>query len=204
MARSVRFAGLGVLAAALVLLAIGFRYGGSFLVVDNRQKSDAIVVTQGDSLDAGYWLALRLLKEGYGRELLLDARSNKVFFGRTQAEVAGEFIQKTATGVPGRVRVCAIVSDTTARETYEVDRCLKASSIHSVLLVVDAYHSRRSLSMFSRLLPGYRWSIAAVPKNEEFGEAWWRKRTWIRTAVVQWQHLLWWEMIDRWRFAPVA
>lgn len=204
MVRSVRLAGIGVLAAVFVLLAIGLRYGGSFLVIDNRQKSDAIVVTQGDSLDAGYWAALRLLKEGYGRELLLDARSNKVFFGRTQAEVAEEFIQKTATGVPGPVRVCPIASDTTARETYEVDRCLKAGSIHSVLLVVDDYHSRRSLSMFSRLLPGYRWSIAAVPNAEEFGQAWWRKQVWIRTTMVQWQHLLWWEMIDRWRFAPVV
>jgi uncharacterized SAM-binding protein YcdF (DUF218 family) len=85
---------------------------------------------------------------------------------------------------------------------YEAGNCLKGHLIRSVLLVVDDFHTRRSLAIFSRLLPNYHWSIAAVQDPMRFGGPWWRKREWIRTTIVEWQHLLWWEIIDRWRFAP--
>ena len=58
------------------LVLILFRNSGSFLVVDNRERSDAIVITQADSLDMGYRMGLYLLAEGYGRELLLDTGRN--------------------------------------------------------------------------------------------------------------------------------
>ncbi len=189
-------------AGLLGLLVILFRNGGNFLVVDNHEKSDAILITQSDSLDDAYWLARRLLNDGYGRELLLDARSNRIFFGRTQADWAADFIAKTAANLRGQVRVCPITGGTTAEEIYEAGKCLKGHSIHSVIIVVSDFHTRRSLAMFSRLLPHYHWSIAAVQDPMRFGGHWWRKREWIRTAIVEWQHLLWWEIIDRWRFAP--
>ena len=187
---------------AVGLAAVLFRSSGTFLVVDNREKSDAIVVTQGDSLDARYWTGLHLLTGGYGRELLINARTDRIFFGRNQAEWTDEFIRKTAASAAGHVRVCPITADTTAEETFEAGNCLKRDGVRSALLVVEDFHSRRSLAMFSRLLPQYRWSITAVSDPLRFGRQWWRKREWIRTTAVEWQHLLWWEMIDRWRFAP--
>ena len=196
---ALRLLGAALAAGLAVLL---FRSSGTFLVVDNREKSDAILVTQGDWLDAPYWTGLHLLTGGYGRELIIDARSNRVFFGRSQAEWAGEFIGKTAGSAPGRVRVCPIAADTTAEEALETANCLKRDGIGSVLLVVSDFHTRRSLAIFSRLLPHYRWSITAVSDPTYFSGQWWRKREWIRTVVVEWEHLLWWEIIDRWRFAP--
>jgi uncharacterized SAM-binding protein YcdF (DUF218 family) len=201
--RGLRLLSFGLLTMLLGLLVILSRSSGSFLVADNRKKSDAIVITQGDSLDTQYWTALRLLQQGYGRELLLDARTNLMLFGRSQADLANDFIKKTAGTFAGRVRVCAIVADTTAEEVYEAGNCLKVNGARSVLLVVDDFHSRRSLAMFSRLLPQYRWSIAPVLDATKFGVHWWRKREWVRTTMVEWQHLLWWELVDRWRFAPV-
>jgi len=65
------------------MLVITFRKSGNFLVVDNREKSDAILITQADSLDAQYWMGLHLLTDGYGRELLLNARADRIFFGRS-------------------------------------------------------------------------------------------------------------------------
>ena len=56
------------------------------------------------------------------------------------------------------------------------------------------------LAISSRLLPQYHWSIAAVTDSRRFGTEWWRKRTWIRTTIIEWQHLLWWELPLR-RFA---
>ena len=205
--RRIRGAGVARLALAAVvlgLLMIAFRSSGSFLVVDNHEKSDAIVITQGDSLDAAYWMGFRLLADGYGSELLVDARTDRIFFGRSQADAAREFINKTAAGFAGRVKVCPIIADTTAQEVYEVANCLKERPIRSVLLVVDDFHCRRSLAMFSHLLPQYRWSIAPVLDARNFGQQWWRKRQWFRTAIVEWQHILWWEMVDRWRYAPLV
>jgi hypothetical protein len=203
--RQIRPAAVATLALATIglgMLVITFRKSGNFLVVDNRKRSDAILITQADSLDAQYWMGLHLLTDGYGRELILNARADRIFFGRSQAEWASDFIGKTAASLPGQVKVCRITADTTAQEVYEVGYCLKERSIRSVLLVVDDYHCRRSLAIFSRLLPQYRWSIAAVPDAARFGVHWWRKRVWIRTALIEWQHMLWWQMVDRWRFAP--
>ena len=200
--RPVNLAILALTMVGLGFVVIALSNSGNFLVVDNRERSDAIVITQTDSLDAAYWIGLGLLTTGYGRELLLNARSNRVYFGRTQAESAIDFIEKTAAAVPGQVKVCPITADTTAQEVYEVGNCLNDNSIRSVLLLVDDFHCRRSLAMFSHLLPKYRWSIAAVRDGRQFGTHWWRKREWIRTAVVEWQHILWWEMVDRWRYAP--
>jgi uncharacterized SAM-binding protein YcdF (DUF218 family) len=195
-------AALALAAIGLGLLAMMIRNSGNFLVVDNREKSDAILITQGDSLDASYWTALRLLNDGYGHEVFIDTRTNLVFFGRSQTDLADDFIAKTAANQSGKVKACPITADTTAQEVYEAENCLKGHLVRSVLLVVADFHSRRSLAMFSRLLPHYHWSIATVQDPMRFGGQWWQKREWIRTAIVEWQHLLWWEMIDRWRYAP--
>jgi hypothetical protein len=84
--RAFRRAALAIMAFVKMglCLLITFRNSGNFLVVDNREKSDAIVITQGDSLDASFWMGLHLLTDGYGRELLLDARTNRIFFGHSQ------------------------------------------------------------------------------------------------------------------------
>jgi hypothetical protein len=140
--------------------------------------------------------------EGYGHSLLIDARANEMIFGRSQADLAAEFIKRTAGDLNSRVRVCPITADTTAEEAFQVDACLKQSKAHSVLLLSADFHTRRSLAIFSRLLPQYAWSVAPVPDASRFGREWWRKRLWIRTAVVEWQHLIWWEVVDRWRFTP--
>jgi hypothetical protein len=203
--RQIRPAAVAILTlttVALGLVVIAFRSSGNFLVVDNREKSDAIVVTQADSIDPLYWLGLHLLTDGFGRELLVDARTDQIYFGRNQAEWTADFIRETATTHPGQVRVCPITADTTAQEVYEVGNCLKGHSIRSVLLVVRDFHSRRSLAIFSRLLPAYHWSIAAAPDSARFCGNWWRKRVWIRTALIEWQHMLWWEIVDQWRYAP--
>ena len=204
MRRQIRPAVVGALGlVGLGLLVLALQNSGKYLVVDHPERSDAIVVTQADSLDAGYWIGIHLLKDGYGRELLLDARTDEIFFGRSQADWVRDFVLKTAGGFSDRVKVCPITADTTSQEVYNVENCLKENSIRSVLLVVDDFHSRRSMAIFSRLLPRYRWSITTVPNAARFNIYWWRRRVWIRTTLIEWQHMLWWELLDRWRFSPV-
>jgi len=202
--RPARFVIAALIFGALIFLAVGFRASGEFLVKDNRVKSDAIVITQGDHLDPAYWMGLQLLRQGYGGTLLMDARTDEISFGSSQAGSATEFMKRTAGELSDRVKVCPITADTTAEEALQVDDCLKRSRAHSVLLLSADFHTRRSLSIFSHLLPRYRWSVAPVTDGRRFGPQWWRKREWIRTAVVEWEHLVWWETLDRWRFRPVS
>ena len=188
----------------LGLLVFAFQKSGSFLVLENGPTSDALVVTQGDSLDDAYWAGLHVLMKGEAHDLFVDARTDRIFFGQSQAALAEDFIRKTATEYVDRVHVCPITAATTAGETYQVQNCLRGRSIRSAMIVVGDFHTRRSVAIFSRLLPQYRWSAMPVHNQSTFDPHWWRRRVWIRTAVVEWQHLLWWELLDRWRFAPMT
>jgi hypothetical protein len=120
--RQIRPFGVATLALAatgLGLLAIPLRNCGNFLVVDNREKSDAIVITQADSLDAAYWMGLHLLTDGYGREMHLDARTNRIYFGRSQAEWAGD-----SSGIPLRAFLFRS-RFAPSRPTPQLKRCTK-------------------------------------------------------------------------------
>jgi uncharacterized SAM-binding protein YcdF (DUF218 family) len=67
-----------------------------------------------------------------------------------------------------------------------------------VLLVTADYHTRRAMSIFSRMLPQYRWSIAAAEDPSIFGKNCWENREWAKHTATEWSKLLWWEEVDRW------
>ena len=53
----------GVLILVCLLL---FFQPGNYLIVNDAEKSDAIVMLAGDQVDQRYWRALDLLRGGYG------------------------------------------------------------------------------------------------------------------------------------------
>src|SRR3954452_25515082 len=90
----------------LVLLVAFGAAAGWFLIRDNAQKSDAIVVLDGGAGDARYLKGLELLRNGYGKVLFLDARIDERRYGHTPADNAAAFIKDTAGDLGDRVRVC--------------------------------------------------------------------------------------------------
>src|SRR3954467_8179348 len=93
----------------LLVLVVGFgAAAGWFLIRDNAQKSDAIVVLDGGAGDARYLKGLELLRNGYGKVLFLDARTDVRHYGHTPAENAAVFVKETAGDMTDRVRVCQI------------------------------------------------------------------------------------------------
>src|SRR3954469_12338219 len=90
----------------LVLLVAFGAAAGWFLIKDNAQKSDAIVVLDGGAGDARYLKGLELLRNGYGKVLFLDARTDVRHYGHTPTENAAVFVRETAGVMADRVRVC--------------------------------------------------------------------------------------------------
>ncbi len=78
-------------------------------------------------------------------------------------------------------------------------RCLNAMGGRNVIVVTSDFHTRRALSVFTREIPDYKFSVAAAYNPSEFGVQWWRHRQWAKVNFDEWLRLLWWEAIDRWR-----
>ncbi|MFZ0314139.1 MAG: ElyC/SanA/YdcF family protein [Candidatus Korobacteraceae bacterium] len=188
--------------AAVILVAALFLIvqSGSHLVVDRPEKSDAILVLAGDRNDVRYWRSLELLRAGYGRQMVLDESTERMF-GRSYAEHAAEFAARTAGEQTSSISVCVIRGDSTLQETTDAGRCLAQLQPppHTVLIVTNDFHTRRALSIFHRRLPQYQWSAAAASDNTVFGLPWWKKREWAKTNLTEWQKLLWWEVFEQWR-----
>jgi hypothetical protein len=182
------------LAVALLLVFLGF--SGRILVVDRPRPADVIVVLAGET-ELRPERGLELLRESYASRMILDVPTNAKIFQWTELELAQQYIQQRPEG--SRISVCPIGGLSTKGEVPDVSRCLHGSGVRSVLLVTSDYHTRRAFDIFSKLLPDYRYEIAAVSDPRDFGTPWWRHREWAKTAFNEWLKLVWWELVDRWR-----
>ena len=191
---------VGALLVPVVALAIGaVLHSGSFLVVENVQKADAILVLAGDVNDRRYQKGIELLREGYGQQTFLDASDDVTIYGHSYADWARQFVSEGPEVVRDRVRVCPIREDSTVAETKYAAKCLSYLPPGSrVLLVTSDYHTRRALSVFTNRLASYRWYVAPASDPTQFGFEWWQHREWAKNEVKEWQKLVWWEAVERW------
>jgi len=190
-----------IIAAVLILICVLlFLQPGDYLIVNDPEKSDAIVMLAGDQVDQRYWRALELLRGGYGHHLLVDTGTGQAY-GQPYSELAAGFIARTAGENTSQVSLCIIKGDSTKEEAPQVGECLAKlqPAPHSVLLVTDDYHTRRSLSIFGQRLPQLHWTAGAVSNDFLFGQPWWKNREWAKTYLTECEKLLWWELWDRWR-----
>ena len=161
--------------AMLAVCAFIFLQPGKFLIVNNAEKSDAIVVLGGDSADQRYWRGMELLRAGYARHMFVDATTG-ITYGHSFVDLAKEYVSHTAGANSSQVSVCPIVGDSTKVEAQQVNACLQTMQPppQSVIIATDDYHTRRALSIFRTELPQYRWTAAPA-----------ESRVSLRTAVVE-------------------
>jgi uncharacterized SAM-binding protein YcdF (DUF218 family) len=190
-----------VLATAIVILALA--YGASLLRFNTPEHSDVIVVLGGGSDDSRFWRAVELTKAGYSDQIMLDAEAFSARFGKTDADLARDFLSQINAQ---NTTVCPVYHDSTYGEVQDVARCLEPRKVSSVLLVTSDYHTRRAFSIFKARLPKCHWSIAASYAPYEAGTSqrmagddWWRNRRWAKTTLDEWEKLIWWWLVDRWR-----
>ena len=84
-----------LMVAVLAVCAFIFLQPGRFLIVDNAEKSDAIVVLGGDSADQRYWRGMELLRAGYARHMFVDATTG-ITYGHSFVDLAKEYVSHTA------------------------------------------------------------------------------------------------------------
>lgn len=167
-----------------------------FLVVDEPEKSDAIVVLAGET-NVRPAHALELLRKGVAPLIFLNAEKRNLIYDEQLVDIA----QRYANGLPeaNRVAVCPIFGFSTKAETEDVSRCLQSVGAHRVLIVTSEFHTRRSRMIFRHRLPQYHFSVAAAYNSGQFGEAWWTNREWAKTTLDEWMKMFWFQAVDRWR-----
>lgn len=169
---------------------------GGFLVVNNPQRADVIVVLAGETFRRPN-RGVELLAQSYAPKMLLDVPAVEMIYGRNAVELAQSYIQQLPQGQ--KVTVCPIYGLSTKAEAKDVMKCLQSLGAHSVLVVTSDYHTRRALSTFRHELPGYTISVAAAGDPGQFNVRWWHRRQWSKMNFDEWIRLVWWECVDRWR-----
>jgi len=180
----------------LVAGALAATQAARYLVVNNAEKSDAIVVLAGET-GMRPERALELLRQGMAPRIVQDAEAGAEVFNEPLTDIAQKYVNSLPEA--NRITICAIEGRSTVGETSDVARCLQPFGVHRVLIVTSDYHSRRALSIFEHQLPQYQWSIAAAHNPAAFGEEWWTHREWAKTTFDEWEKLIWWAAVDRWK-----
>jgi uncharacterized SAM-binding protein YcdF (DUF218 family) len=190
--RVFRIALVVILAALLVLWATS----GSFLLVNDPQPADVIVVLAGETR----WRparGLQMLQQRYAPKMMLDVPTNAIIFNKNTLDIAREYIES----LPQRnfISICSIAGLSTKEEAKDVARCLQNSGVKRILIVTSDYHTRRARSTFQHELPEYQISVAAAFDSQQYGVAWWHHRQWAKMNFDEWLRVMWWEVVDRWR-----
>jgi len=127
-----------VLIACVILVIMLLSHAGSFLVVNAPEHADAILILAG-GFDSRYRHALELQKQGYADRILLDANINPTIYGKSEADLATEFLGRTS---PGLFEVCPTLEGSTFGEAADVKHCLAGLNVSSVLIVTSDFQTR--------------------------------------------------------------
>jgi uncharacterized SAM-binding protein YcdF (DUF218 family) len=187
---------IAVLAVLIIVGILVFRHAGSYLVVNEPEHADLILVLGGGNGDLRYWNGVRLMKEGWAPRLMLDVFSKGIFYGNNELDLARDFVKRTA---PEQATVCPLVLNSTYGEALHVADCVRDTGVKSILVVTSDYHTRRAVEILRKRLPQYHISVYAAQDPYFFDVRWWRTREWAKTVFAEWQKYLWWELVDRWK-----
>jgi uncharacterized SAM-binding protein YcdF (DUF218 family) len=184
---------LAIILTAILILSTS---SGSFLVVNDLQPADVIVVLAGETRERPK-RGVQLLSENYAPKMLLDVPVAEIIYNVSSLDIARAYIQQ----LPERqsVSICPIFGLSTKTEAQDVARCLEQSGVRRILLVTSDYHTRRARSIFAHELRGYQVFVTPAYDRSQFGAAWWRHRQWAKINFSEWVRLVWWELVDRWR-----
>jgi uncharacterized SAM-binding protein YcdF (DUF218 family) len=184
-----------VLIAILLSILILSTTSGRFLVLNDLEKADVIVVLAGET-NRRPARGLQLLSQNYAPKMLLDVPVSDVIYDRSLIEIAKSYVAKAPQS--SLIEICPVVGLSTKGEAQDVARCLSHSAARRILLVTSDYHTRRARSIFQHQLKGYQIFVTPAYDPQQFGATWWQQRQWAKMNFNEWLRLMWWEAVDRW------
>src|SRR5258706_2542819 len=122
-----RFSRLLILLFMVAVLAALASQAARFLVVDDPEKSDAIVVLAGET-NVRAARALELLRQGIAPHVCLDAETRDVIYDQQLGEIAQKYVN--IIGETNRVSIYPIDGYSTMAEVHDVRRCLQSLGAH--------------------------------------------------------------------------
>jgi hypothetical protein len=183
------------LGLGLVLLGLAAA-SGRWLVVDDPQRADVILVLAGE-MNTRPARGVELLNAGYAPRLIIDVPARERVYQWTAPDLAALWVKNLPRAQA--ISICPTFGFSTKEEAREAARCLERTGGKKALLVTSDFHTRRALSTFRHEVPGIDFHIAAAYDASNFGVNWWKDREWAKTNFYEWMRLLWWELVDRWR-----
>jgi len=184
----------------LALVIVGFVVcawnAGKWLVADDPQPADLIVVLAGETYHRPL-RALELLDQGVARRVLIDVPVGTTIYKFSQVELAEKYVHDLPEAQA--VGICPIVGLSTRDESHDVEKCLEHETGSRVLIVTSDFHTRRALSVFRHEIPGKSFAVTASHDDAQFGVRWWTHRQWAKTCYEEWLRTVWWCGVDRWR-----
>src|SRR6266851_6023791 len=118
---------LKVRVVLIVFLSAGLLFSltsGGFLVVNNPQRADVIVVLAGETYRRPN-RGLELLSQGYAPRILLDVPALERIYNLNEVDLAQRYVQQLPLPPGQSAAVCPVFGLSTQAETQDVARCLE-------------------------------------------------------------------------------
>src|SRR5258708_39495305 len=173
----------------LLVLLIVASQAGRWLVADEPQPSDVIVVLAGEASSRPAY-GVEMLHRGMQPLVFLNVQTYDVLYEQPLTELAERYIK--ALPEKEKIKICPVTGYSTFAESDDVDRCLKPLGVHRVLIVTSASHTGRALRIFRQRLPQYQFSAAAGQDPVHFGVRWRTNREWAKTTLDESIRRIWW------------
>jgi len=205
-------AGGAVLVAVAALARLLLPAAGRFLVVaDPPAHADAIVVLAGSYPDR-ILEAVELYRAGFAPRILICREPDTAAFRRVdelgvkipRPHDVNRMVAEQLGVPPAAIVVLDRAGDSTYEEAEVVLDDVERHGYRSILLVTSKYHTRRAAEIY-RALAGDQVQIIVRPANTDtfHSDDWWRDRTSTRRLVIEYEKWLTFQLLDRWRMAPV-
>jgi uncharacterized SAM-binding protein YcdF (DUF218 family) len=194
-------AAIAILGVVLAALLAGrhtiLRAAGWMLVADDPIQPADVIVLAIDSGGAGVLEAADLVRNGISRRVALFGDSadeiTREFARRgiqNESKAAREIRQLRAMGVEQVEQIADVAG--TENEGVVLPAWCDEQRLRSVVVVASADHSRRLRRVLHRAMKG-RQTVVMVhrARHSDFDpERWWRKRSGIRTEIIELEKLL--------------
>lgn len=189
------------LLAALVLIYIGLRAAGAFLITGDRLKEADAVVVLGGGEEHRAKEAVRLVQEQYGKWLIITEPGEL----EPGQGLGSQFVrmEAIANGLsPFVILVTEQTADNTFQEAQSVLQLMEQHGFQSIIVVTDPFHTQRTRLIFQNVFQGSDRTARVYPVQGH----WYRSNTWFlslngwKTTLNEYVRLFafllgWYEMV---------